>query len=291
MANGIPSDYLRLSPSSLATPSTSDPPSDDDNNTYHYALDINEVTISVPYFAILQVGKDPVIHSHNSSSPRSSSSTKSLPPPPTIINDGRHAQLLSKLLTNHGLSVMIVKKGVKDVDKAAMQKLLWVSIMWLLCHDNYDTNSNNDKSKLQLLPSPITVKKVHEQRSQDVRMLVKELIPMVNLLWNKYHPHNNDDATILGNIEDVITTMEAYSYSMPDTIPKKKIAIDEFGQRNGLLLSIEAEDEKEKEEEGDESFGTFVYTAAGAVLSSSLRRQDMHRDLIVRVVGYIPGDK
>ena len=75
-----------------------------------------------------------------------------------------------------------------------------------------------------------------------------------------------------GCLELEFDTMEAYSYSVPDTILKKKNAIDEFGQRNGLLLSIEAENEKEKEEEGDESFGTFIYTAAGAVLSSSLRR-------------------
>jgi len=224
VTNGIPSDFLRR-------PLSSD--NNDDCKAYEYeysGLDENEITTSVPHFGVLKVGQDPI--SNDSS-------------PPTIIH-GKHSECLAFILAKHGVSTQIVS-SLQQVDAVAIRKLLWVSIMWLLCHDHDGHHEG-----------PITVKTVHQTKRLHVRKLVMELIPAANLLLKRYHPRERDNGNI-GSVDEVVDYLEAYSYSMPNAIPNKLLAMDEFAQRNGFLLST---------------------------LESV--SQPLHRDLVKRVVGYIP---
>jgi hypothetical protein len=194
VTNGIPSDFL----------------CNQSTQCVYAGIDIQEITVSVPHFGILKVGQDPI--SHESS-------------PPTIIH-GRHSQILKCVLLEYGVCVDVVE-DIKNVDEASIKKLLWVSIMWLLCHDD-------------IISGPLTVTEVHERRTSDVEDLVSELIPPANLILAKYHNDSQLDSTLsIGSVKEVIEYMEAYSYSMPNAIPNKLLAIDEFSQRNGCLLSIE----------------------------------------------------
>ena len=181
----------------------------------------------MPYFGVLKVGAEPI--SDDSS-------------PQTIISNGRHADTLAALLESSGISCKIVD-GLKDTDKAAVQKLIWISIMWLLCHD-----CEGD---------PITCAKVHKEKSVVVDQLLKEHVPAANNLLEKYHPGGSERG--IGSIAEVGTHLQDYSFSMPDAIPNKSLAIEEFEQRNGYLLSVE---------------GSVPQTA--------------HRKLVQSVVGYIP---
>ena len=234
--NGIPSDFLDTD-NAIATDSGTD------------GFDINQITTSVPYFGVLAVGQDPI-------------SGDSFPP--TIINNGRHANFLADLLTRNGVGVKIVH-GVREVDKAAIRKLFWVSIMWLLCADGDRDGDGNDDGGIQNEDMHlINMMQVHERRPNDVRDLVQEMIPAANLLLQKYHYDESDvcfDNNIdIGSVDEIVEEMEAYSRSMPTSIPNKMKAIDEFAQRNGFLLGMRK-------------------TAP----------QPLHEALIQKVVGYIPG--
>ena len=167
--NGIPSDFLDTD-NAIATDSGTD------------GFDINQITTSVPYFGVLAVGQDPI-------------SGDSFPP--TIINNGRHANFLADLLTRNGVGVKIVH-GVREVDKAAIRKLFWVSIMWLLCADGDRDGDGNDDGGIQNEDMHlINMMQVHERRPNDVRDLVQEMIPAANLLLQKYHYDESDVCIIV----------------------------------------------------------------------------------------------
>ena len=140
ITNGIPSDFLQL-------------------GSHHQLIDEKEITTSVPYFGVLGVGAD-VVTSDAS--------------PKTIINSGKHSQALADVLESAGIQCEIVD-GVKEVDAAAIKKLIWVSSMWLLCHDSYEGDP------------PITVAQVHEQKDREMEKLLEELLPAANHLLKKYH--------------------------------------------------------------------------------------------------------
>mmetsp|Transcript_54421 Transcript_54421/g.80784 ORF Transcript_54421/g.80784 Transcript_54421/m.80784 type:complete len:370 (+) Transcript_54421:98-1207(+) len=189
VTNGIPSDFLGL---------------DDDNDNF---IDENEITTSVPYFGVLGVGEEVITNELS---------------PNTIINNGRHAKTLADLLESSNIGCEIVD-GMKEVDAAAVQKLIWVSIMWLLCHDCEE--------------GPITVAQVHEEKSGQVDQLLEELVPAANHLLEKYH-HGVFKKGV-GSIAEVKKHLEDYSFSMPISIPARMKAIEEFKFRNGYLLSMQ----------------------------------------------------
>lgn len=278
VTNGIPSDYLqerrhccqmndkqgkRTSANKLLF------------STFQ-GLDPDVCTVTVPHFGVLNVGDDPI-----------SGDTS----PPTMVY-GRHSHRLQEILQRYGVKVKIVDSR-KDVDEMAIRKLMWVSIMWLLCHDTTTTTTATATKE-----QPLTVSEVHAKRDFDLRQLVCELLPAANLLLEQYHPSttsnthtirsasdsavdiSNDTTRAMmeplsiaaaakmagqkehhgiGSVDDVIEYMTAYSMSIPTAIPSKKMAIDEFAQRNGYLLSMER----------------FV-------------KQPLHKRMIRRVVGYIP---
>ncbi len=173
------------------------------------------ITTTVPHFGVLKVGADPI-------------SSKSSPP--TFIH-GKHSAKLQFILESYDLNVKVTS-NVMEIDAAAIRKLIWVSGMWLLCHDNNVDNVS------------INVTQVHETKFEQLHELVRhELYPASLELLQRYH-HDNDEITslddaieIMGSVEDVMSYLKSYSYSMPGAIPNKVLAIDEIDQRNGILLS------------------------------------------------------
>ena len=265
VTNGIPSDYVARASASTSLSSNSNVDEDGFSRDNDNILDPNVITTSVPHFGVLSVG------GHIVSDPSCS--------PPTIIH-GKHAHILSDILSRNGVRNEIVST-VSEVDAAAIRKLLWVSIMWLLCHDvgvNADINTNTTVNN-----NPITVTQVHEIRSEDISMLVEELLPATNVILAKLDDRYQAEAQcdtnpcledsnihVIGNVEEVALYMQNYSHSMPNAIPNKNLAIDEFAQRNGLLLGASG---------NINSNGQSFITEGD---------QPLHINLIKRVVGYIP---
>ena len=213
MTNGIPSNFL----AGL---------DDSDKRT---------ITTSVPYFGVLSVG-GPVISGNSS--------------PKTIIHDGRHAQTLANLLESQGIRCKIegsrrAANGIKDIDMAAIQKLIWVSSMWLFCHDSEEEDA-----------AALTCSEVHDLKNAQLKELLRELVPAANELLEVYHPGSS---TGIGSIDEVAKHLEDYSNSIPTAVVSKHLSIEEFEQRNGYLLSVER-----------------------------LAPQPIHREIVERVVGYIP---
>ena len=221
VTNGIPSDFL-------TNPKT---------KIIYDGIDKDLVTTSVPHFGVLGIGSDPI---SNESSP------------PTFIH-GTNAKLLDDILSSSGLNTSIVQES-QEVDAKAIRKLLWVSAMWLLCHDSKIGNADEFQ--------PLTVKQVHEQRGEALNDILEELLPVANLLLQKYYPHSkeySDKHLNVGSMEEVSKYMQDYSFSMPTAIPNKILAIDEFAQRNGNLLAMKK----------------FI-------------KQPIHEARIMNVVGFIP---
>ena len=167
----------------------------------------------MPHFGVLQVDAEP---------------TSNKTSPPTFIH-GKHAMKLRSLLTSYDLNVKVTS-SIMEIDAAAIRKLIWVSGMWLLCHDNH------------CLHDGINVIQVHETKHTQLYELVeKELYPASLELLQRYHPNQisglKDAKQIMGSVDDVMSYLESYSYSMPGAIPNKVLAIEEIDQRNGILLS------------------------------------------------------
>jgi hypothetical protein len=192
-------------------------------------IEKNEITAAVPYFGVLTVGGKPI---SDDSSPK------------TVINNGRHGETLNTLLMSSGIRCKIVD-NLEEIDSAAIIKLIWASIMWLLCHDCEGP--------------PITCSQVHKQKNTEIDMLLDEIMPAAKIILNTYHPGYTGVEKEFGSVTDVKRHLQEYSFSIPDAIPSKSSAIDEFEPRNGVFLSAE------------ESMP-----------------QLFHRSLIQRVVGYIP---
>jgi hypothetical protein len=187
VTNGIPSDFYNQVQNS----------SDGD-------VDIEGMTTTVPHFGILSQNSDPI------SDPSS---------PPTFIH-GRHASKLADILTQFDVKVTILNT-LMQIDVAAVRKLLWVSMLWLLCHDTEEMD-------------PIDVIRVHETKEDLFRKLVEELLPVAISLFQFYHPDCHTKQ--MGSVESIYKYLHSYSYSMPGAIPNKQLAIEEMGQRNALLL-------------------------------------------------------
>ena len=164
--------------------------------------DLEGMTTTVPHFGILTKHSDPI------SSPSS---------PPTFIH-GHHASKLAGILKEFNVKVNVLNT-LEQIDVAAVRKLLWVSILWLLCHEDMD---------------PIDVIRVHEIKQDLLQKLIKELLPAAISLLKIYHPEC--DTKQMGSVESIYKYLHSYSYSMPGAIPSKHLAIEEIRQRNVLLL-------------------------------------------------------
>lgn len=158
-------------------------------------------TVSVPHFAVLEVG-GPIV-----TSPLS---------PPTIVY-GKHSKTLKGLLAKEGVKVEIVN-SMEEVNRAAIRKLMWASIMWLLCHDGAGD-------------SPLTVEAVHKIKSDEVKALVEEILPAALLVAG---PGGQG----MGSVDEVMEFLESYSFSMPTAVPARSLAIGEIEGRNGVFLSL-----------------------------------------------------
>jgi glycine/D-amino acid oxidase-like deaminating enzyme len=136
--------------------------------------------------------------------------TMTLPSSPPTYIYGRHADTVRTVLEKEGVKTHIVASW-DDIQIHAARKLLWASCMWLLCHSS---------------EPPLTVEQVHDTRQDVLVNLVKEVLPAL------------EDVVGISGIDwkDTIAYMESYSHSMPNTIPSKKLALDEVRERNGVWL-------------------------------------------------------
>lgn len=169
--------------------------------------DLLKLTTAVPHFGVLSIGGDVV------TSPIS---------PPTIAH-GIHSKALADLLGPE-LNFQIVSTD-EDMHVAATRKLLWASLLWLLCHNG---------------PEPINVATVHDAKSPMLRKLVQEMLPAAASIAageRGRKPGNNE----LGSTDEVMEYLESYSRSLPTAIVNLPLSIKEITARNGVFLSISDE--------------------------------------------------
>ena len=189
--------------------------SEDDSNGL-----LNSITLSVLHFGVLSVGGDVVTASSS---------------PPTLVH-GKHSLSLVALLQSQDIVVEQVSSR-SNLEAAAVKKLMWSSIMWILCHEEecdgdsdganymYDNGTGNASSASKA----ITVAEVHEKKERKLRALAEELLPAANSMLGQ------DNG--LGTVDEILAYFRLYSFSMPNAIPSKDLALDELPERNGLFLN------------------------------------------------------
>ena len=124
---------------------------------------------------------------------------------------------------------MVVAKSPQQLQSAAVKKLAWSSLMWLLCHD---VGPNE---------TPLTVKEVHNAHSDKLQKLVEEIIPLLEILgkelWNKQYDASYQSAW---TTEEILDYLKAYSLSISNghVTPNKELALNEIYERNGLIVSL-----------------------------------------------------
>ena len=156
-------------------------------------------TVVVPHFAMLT--KCRINQSSVSTNPHS---------PPTYLC-GRHAPEAARILQAHGIPTKILE-SFQDIQKAAAFKVLWASCMWLLCHSS---------------DSPLTVAQVHNNKQDKLDELVDELFPALIQLVSQSV-----------NRKELDRYLRDYSFSIPNAIPSKELAMAELNDRNGVFLSL-----------------------------------------------------
>jgi hypothetical protein len=180
----------------------------------------------VPHFGVLSVGGDVVTTSSS---------------PPTIVH-GKHSLSLAALLQSQDIVVEQVSSR-SNLEAAAVKKLMWSSIMWILCHEGecdgdsdganymYDNGTGNASSASK----PMSVAEVHEKKERKLRALVEELLPAANSMLGK------DNG--LGTVDEILAYFRLYSLTMPNAIPSKDLALDELPERNGLFLNSDGSEQ------------------------------------------------
>ncbi|KAL3791251.1 hypothetical protein HJC23_000868 [Cyclotella cryptica] len=179
-----------------------------------------EVTVAILHFG---VSKQPVLKLN--CSPQS---------PPTVIY-GKHTDVLAKLLERDGVPVVIAKSS-QELQIAAVKKLAWSCLMWLLCHDV----GRNDL--------PITVKEVHASHSIKLRQMVEEIMPMLKSLATEQWTKNQQcSSQSIGSTQEIMEYLEAYSMSISggNVTPSRDLALREINERNGLIVSLMNESQKD----------------------------------------------
>lgn len=212
----------------------------------HLDLLTDENTVEVT-IAILHFGA-----SKDQSGPKASCSLES---PPTVIY-GKHANTLSKLLEKDNIPVAVANSA-QELQTAAVKKLAWSSLMWLLCHDI----SPNEK--------PLTVKDVHTAHSDKLQMLVKEIIPPLEALGQEsWTEHESGSSKYALTTEDMMNYLETYSKSISEgnVTPNRDLALEEIHERNGLILSL-----MDKTERNDSYHLEVIRRVVGDELATQLK--------------------
>ena len=145
VTNGLPSDFIQYFYQSLINNTSPQEFVGENlcNDVQHHVL-----TTSVPHFGVLNVGADPISISQLS--------------PPTYIY-GKHALKLKSILEAYDLNVKVTST-IMDIDAAAIRKLIWVSGMWLLCHDSHGDGGSCCTATSSSTRS-INVSQVHETKN------------------------------------------------------------------------------------------------------------------------------
>ena len=167
---------------------------------------LGDATVVVPHFAVQKVCRR---RRDGFSAPIVTS-----PLSPKTFLYGRHAGKAARILQRHGVETEIVD-GFSDIRSLAGRKLLWASCLWLACH--WDTS----------VTGPLTVAQAHEQRRDMIDRLVGELLPALQRLTGTPM-----------NALSVSSYLEAYSQSIPRTVPSKALAVAELEERNGVWLRL-----------------------------------------------------
>lgn len=175
-----------------------------------YELD-DKVTVAVMHFGVSREQHEPKVKCNPQS-------------PPSVIY-GRHAKALAKLLKNGNVPVIIATSS-RELQAAAVKKLVWSSLMWLLCHD-----VGNE--------IPMTVKDVHLLYCHKLQKLVEELLPLLELLVNEQRT-TTEDNSVIWSVQDMMTYLETYSMSISggNITPNRTLALKEINERNGLVMSL-----------------------------------------------------
>jgi hypothetical protein len=122
--------------------------------------------------------------------------------------------------------------------------------MWLLCHDSSSSSGSSSGGG-----NPISVKEVHQFKSNQLRSLVDEILPSLCTLalesWtgnniytsvsdDKEYPHecekDDDRPPVIGSVQNILDYLLQYSMSMSngDVIPSLELALNEIQERNGF---------------------------------------------------------
>jgi glycine/D-amino acid oxidase-like deaminating enzyme len=191
------------------------------------------ITIVIPHYAITKVGERPTCTGTSS--------------PPTYIA-GKHSKIVEQLLRKDGIhNIQRYHHITIDIIQFMIQKLVWTSCLWLLCH----TMTNPNGSTLSL-----TVSQVHRHYSNEVYTLVQELWPSIRDTFQReskrIHKQSNNDILDNNNnndskntnklllslsMDEMIQYMEQYSFSIPNAIPNIDLAIKEIHCRNQVLAT------------------------------------------------------
>ena len=181
-------------------------------------------TIVVPHFGVLAVGAEP---------------TTSATSPPTYVF-GTHARSLQAILRQRGIRTVVVVDSWTEICQHAAWKLLWASCLWLLCHDT-NTNTNDGV--------PLTLQEVHEQKQEELKRLVKELLPnflrVLAVSESDDTDYDNPSCPVVTTttrmdafeLDTILAYMKAYSLSMPQAICSKSLAMQELHERNGIWFT------------------------------------------------------
>ena len=157
----------------------------------HLNFGEEDVTVAILHFG--------VSHNNTNGKPRLNTSPQA---PPTVIY-GKYSQTLANLFNDDGIPTQIVEDP-QDIQIAAAKKIAWSSLMWLMCH-----SFNNENGSL-------TVKEVHETKSNELQRLVKEIMPALEALASEPWTTKNSSNDVLssqsiGSIQDILDYLETYS--------------------------------------------------------------------------------
>ncbi|KAL9190688.1 hypothetical protein ACHAXT_000394 [Thalassiosira profunda] len=190
-----------------------------------------EVTVAVLHFGVSQSHRGDNSNAVSIPVPKLNASPES---PPTVVY-GKHADMLASLLRSAGVLVHTATSP-SEVQAAAARKLAWSSSLWVMVHGAGDEGR------------PVTVKDIHETKSDELRRLVEEVLPSLEALASKSWTKNDKDdvgQSSAGTVDDVLAYLEQYSMSISngDVIPSKDLALREIRDRNGLLLRTAGDDQ------------------------------------------------
>ena len=231
---------------------------DDDDNTkdnatnHHHHHPVFEdmatpaTTIVIPHYAILRAGDRPTTTTTTTVTSTDKETGLLVPPPPTVIA-GKHSRMVQRLLRLDGITNLRRYDTITPkVIQYMVQKVVWTSCLWLLCHTmNCQDQYINQKPCPSMLssssssPPPLTVSQVHIHHNTTLHALVEELWPSIQHVYHTEVQKWTGPTTIVPTmtLPDVIQYIEQYSFSIPNAIPSKVLAMQEINSRNYIFTS------------------------------------------------------